>query len=708
MRICTVVIAYNRYEHTCKVLNGLQQNGAKNITLYLDAPKNERDEKAQNKIMLATNRFDFKINLIRRQKNLGLAKSISQAVSETLKAYDAIILLEDDCVPRKGFLSYMEKLLHFYSGHPSVGALCGYTYPGIVDVKDKSAPNVFFINRFCPWGWATWSEKWDGFSLDLKWLVDETKQKNLDISELGSDIYSYCSNEHFLNNEMDIWSLSWILQLFKNNQKVAYPNYSLIDNIGFDGSGVHSAITNKFSVIDNVYDYSWDEFSCAKLPSVEVLNQPVYQSKVIEFLEENSKMSYLLKNQLDDRTIEKDVLIRVVNHYFDHDLEIIDFHTHLFPASFEYQYLDGIQNILNYHYLHAEFFNLNLISPNKFFELKKYERAKIIWEELFVNRVPMSEATKGVLTILNTLGVPFTKNYEKLLDIFNSVKMGSADYVGTIFNHARVHKVVMTNDIFDVNEVGYYDKLYDDRFYTSIRLDSVFVNETSSIDLDGYCYDLNEDLQAYIRAVVVKIKPVYFAISVDDSFGINDERYIWMERNIFGICEEFAIPVSLMIGVKRGINPDYSLAGDGVVSCDLTLLAEILSVKKNVHFCVTALSREDQYELTVLARKFSNLTIFGTWWFLNNDIFINEITKMRLSLLGTNFIPQHSDSRVLEQLTYKWKHTHNELKELLIEHCSFLIDNQVALTRSDVEAIIDDFYNGNIRQILRDNKCITC
>jgi hypothetical protein len=164
----------------------------------------------------------------------------------------------------------------------------------------------------------------------------------------------------------------------------------------------------------------------------------------------------------------------------------------------------------------------------------------------------------------------------------------------------------------------------------------------------------------------------------------------------------------LMLGVERGVNEAYGLAGDGVVGCNMQLLAEMVNVNPDIHFCVTVLSRENQYELAVLSRKFNNLTIFGNWWFLNNDIFINENTRMRLNLLGDNFIPQHSDARVLEQLIYKWQHTNTLFKKILLEYLNFLLHNGYTLTQDTVEAAIESFYNGKINQIIKANKCITC
>lgn len=79
-------------------------------------------------------------------------------------------------------------------------------------------------------------------------------------------------------------------------------------------------------------------------------------------------------------------------------------------------------------------------------------------------------------------------------------------------------------------------------------------------------------------------------------------------------------------------------------------------------FLVTFLPRENQHELCVSARKFSNLKPLG-WWFLNNPLIIEEITRERLEMLGTSFISQHSDARVFDQLIYKWNHSRRVIAE---------------------------------------------
>ncbi len=101
-------------------------------------------------------------------------------------------------------------------------------------------------------------------------------------------------------------------------------------------------------------------------------------------------------------------------------------------------------------------------------------------------------------------------------------------------------------------------------------------------------------------------------------------------------------------------------------------------------FLVSVLSRENQHELCVYARKFASLLPFGCWWFLNNPSLVEEITRMRLEMLGMSFIPQHSDARVLEQVIYKWRSSRRTIAPVLANAYRLLIEDGRAVTREDI------------------------
>src|SRR5204862_1744223 len=84
-----------------------------------------------------------------------------------------------------------------------------------------------------------------------------------------------------------------------------------------------------------------------------------------------------------------------------------------------------------------------------------------------------------------------------------------------------------------------------------------------------------------------------------------------IEKAVLPHCREHGLPFALMLGVRRAANPEIKLAGDGVGLSDLTVVQNLCAGFPENKFLVTALARENQHELCVLARKFRNLHIFG-------------------------------------------------------------------------------------------------
>ncbi len=110
------------------------------------------------------------------------------------------------------------------------------------------------------------------------------------------------------------------------------------------------------------------------------------------------------------------------------------------------------------------------------------------------------------------------------------------------------------------------------------------------------------------------------------------------------------------------------------------------------------LSRENQHELCVYARKFRNMMPFGCWWFLNNPSIVEEITRERLEMLGTSFIPQHSDARVLEQVIYKWRNTRRTMAPILADSYRRLSEDGRAVTTREIRRDITRLFRGNFAE----------
>ena len=155
-----------------------------------------------------------------------------------------------------------------------------------------------------------------------------------------------------------------------------------------------------------------------------------------------------------------------------------------------------------------------------------------------------------------------------------------------------------------------------------------------------------------------------------------------------------------MIGVRRQVNPALRAAGDAVGRSDMRSLENLCVEFPENRLLVSVLSRENQHELCVYARKFRNLLPFGCWWFLNNPSIVEEITRERIELLGTSFIPQHSDARVLEQLIYKWRSTRRTIAPVLAQSYKSLTAAGRSVNRAEIERDVARLFRGNFQSFV--------
>jgi len=369
----------------------------------------------------------------------------------------------------------------------------------------------------------------------------------------------------------------------------------------------------------------------------------------------------------------------------------IDMHTHLFAPSFRSLALWGIDDLLTYHYLEAELFRFAPIRPEHYWSLTKTERADLVWKTLFVENTPISESTRGVVAVLHAFGLDSTAtSLASFREFFRD--QDPARHIERVFRLAGISDAVMTNDPLDDQEAALWESgaRAEKGFKASLRIDRL-LNEGSRT---------TSEVRRCLESSARLMNPVYMAVSLPDSFTFpaNDRRTALLRDAVMPVCREFGIPMALMIGVRRGVNPKLRSAGDAAGKADLRSLEALCSEFPDNRFLITVLSRENQHELCVYARKFSNILPFGCWWFLNNPSIVEEITRERLEMLGTSFIPQHSDARVLEQLIYKWRNTRRTLAPVLSNAYRLLIEDGRPVAREVIRRDVERLFRGNFEQ----------
>src|SRR5216684_2303650 len=127
---------------------------------------------------------------------------------------------------------------------------------------------------------------------------------------------------------------------------------------------------------------------------------------------------------------------------------VFDIHTHLYDPAFGDLLLWGIDDLLVYHYLVAEAFRYFDMPYEEFWALAKAEQADLIWDAVFIQHSPISEACRGVLTTLNRLGLDVKKrDLPGLRQWF--ARQTPADHVTRCLELANVRTICMTNSPFD-------------------------------------------------------------------------------------------------------------------------------------------------------------------------------------------------------------------------------------------------------------------
>lgn len=402
-------------------------------------------------------------------------------------------------------------------------------------------------------------------------------------------------------------------------------------------------------------------------------------------------------------------------HDIVHKTKFTDIHTHLYAPHFGELMLFGMDELLTYHYLVAEVLRVSDISSQTFWALTKQEQAAFIWDHLFVRNTPISEACRGIVTILKEWGID---SASKDLKLFRKALISSnrSEYVDEVFEKANVGCVVMTNDPFNPVErqVWLNENNKDPRFYAALRIDALLNNYLEVVpQLRKWSFlveeNLNshsiEELKRFVSEWINRMNALYVACSLPNTFDLSDKRQDLRNRMLLNVvlpvCREKGRPFAMMIGVKRGVNPEIKSAGDGLGKSMIEAVETLCLNHPKNKFMVTMLSRENQHELTVASRKFRNLLVFGCWWFLNNPSMIEEITMMRTELLGHTYIPQHSDARILEQLVYKWRHSREIITKVLARKYLDLLSAGWPVTEADIQCDVNKLFNDNFWDFIK-------
>lgn len=246
LRSPVAVFAYNRPEHLRRTLSALSRAElAKDTALliFCDGAKAGQDPGpivatqavAQDKRWAACFASH---NVVTAESNRGLAASIIGGVTRVLKISPTVIVLEDDMLVAPDFLRFLNDCLTFYHTDFRIGSVTGFC--PLRSVPVGYSHDVYVVPRNCSNGWGIWKDRWEQIEWDMgasEQIWRESRLRKSFVSAGPEQLYRLWRQSR---GRIDSWSIRVDVWLALTGRFTIYPIRNRVENIGFDGSGVHS------------------------------------------------------------------------------------------------------------------------------------------------------------------------------------------------------------------------------------------------------------------------------------------------------------------------------------------------------------------------------------------------------------------------------------------------------------------------------------
>lgn len=247
-----LLIAWRRPHTTKQVLDAIRLVAPTRMFIACDGANPDRAGEAEQVAAtreLIAQEIDWPCSVatLYAQRNVGCRQGVSQAISWFFEQVEEGIILEDDCVPHPDFFSYCAELLERYREDKRIFSVCGSNFQlG----NQRGEASYYFSIHGDSWGWATWRRAW-AFYADAQthWATfrDTERLSDVFIEPQERLYWRTILDDLCLYGRPSTWDYQWWLASWMNHGLHAWPNSSLISNVGWDDEGTHTFGSSVFS-----------------------------------------------------------------------------------------------------------------------------------------------------------------------------------------------------------------------------------------------------------------------------------------------------------------------------------------------------------------------------------------------------------------------------------------------------------------------------
>lgn len=260
------VFVYCRYEHTKRLFESLYQNkeiADTDVYIFSDAAKSETKNADVARVReyihkIAEEKKFHSVKISENKCNKGLARSIIDGVTEVLREYDSVIVLEDDLIVSNDYLRYMNEALKYYRNDPQIGAVTGFSYK--LKSLRKYKKDIYIARTGNCWGWGTWKGIWN----QVDWeVVDYERFRNDKVSRMKFDTIQHGIStmlDSQMEGKIDSWAVRWDYHFWKNSLLTVYPTKSRIRHEGYDEGATHCTAESSKAFSNDSFGMEKEEY----------------------------------------------------------------------------------------------------------------------------------------------------------------------------------------------------------------------------------------------------------------------------------------------------------------------------------------------------------------------------------------------------------------------------------------------------------------
>lgn len=228
-KTAVVFMASNRPAQTQAVVDALRHHKVENLLILCDTPNSAEQPTLANEVRRIVDSIDWTVPRVFQQtSNKDQGSSIVDAVNSAFERFDAVIVLENGCVPKNDFFDYHFACLHRYAEESRVMGVSGHTTTLPPQILEQCESDVYFLPRPGNWGWSTWKDRWVTHDRNLARTATDCLERGLDLEKSGSDVPNLLGDA-LLRRCKESWMLPWLLNGYLKNALYVYPKISHVE-----------------------------------------------------------------------------------------------------------------------------------------------------------------------------------------------------------------------------------------------------------------------------------------------------------------------------------------------------------------------------------------------------------------------------------------------------------------------------------------------